>query len=55
MYPPRFCVVIGCTPTAGHSRAKIEFRGAVNDPVFDVLLDPQPASPSVNTTGKWLL
>ena len=54
MYPPRFCVVIRCTPTARQSQARIEFRGTVNNPVFDIPLDPPPASPqspSVISTG----
>ena len=45
VYPPRFCVVITCTPTAIQSQARIEFRGAVDNPVFDISLNPLPMSP----------
>ena len=40
MYPPRFRVVISCSPNARQSQARIEFRGAVNDLVFDIPLNP---------------
>ena len=56
-YPPRFRVVITCTPTARHSQARIEFRGAVKDLVFDVPLIPPPPQatptpPSVSSIGN---
>ena len=56
IYPPRFRVVISSTPTARQSQARIELRGAVNDLVFDLPLNPQrppQATPIVptNTTG----
>ena len=57
-YPPRFHVIFTCTPTAGQSQARIEFRGAVNDLVFDVPLNPPPppqatpTSPAVNSIGN---
>ena len=60
MYPPRFRVVISCTPTASQSQASIRFRGTVNDLVFDVPLNPPPSpqitatSPSFSSTGIYL-
>ena len=58
MYPPRFCVVISGTPTARQSQARIEFRGAVNDLVFDVPLNPPPpqatpASPGISRKSNY--
>ena len=56
MYRPRFGVVISCTSTARQSQARIEFRGAVNDLVFDVplnpLLSPQDMPTSLIATGR---
>ena len=57
MYPPRFCVVISGTPTARQSQARIEFRGAVNDLVFDVPLNPplpqaRPTSPGISSKSN---
>ena len=53
MYPPRFHVVLSCSPSARESQTRIEFRGAVTDLVFDVFLTPSvpsirslPMSPS---------
>ena len=43
MYPPRFRVVISCSPTARQSQARIEFRGATKELVFDVPLNPPRA------------
>ena len=44
IYPPRFQVEISCSPSAQLDHIKIEFRGAVTDLVFDVVLTPIPAS-----------
>ena len=46
MYPPRFHVVLSCSPSARESQTRIKFRGAVTDLVFDILLTPVPTSPS---------
>ena len=46
MYPPRFHVVLCCPSSARHSQTKIEFRGAVTEMVFDILLTPTVTSPS---------
>ena len=54
-YPPRFRVVISCIPTARQSQSRIEFKGAINDPMFDVplnLLSAIPTSPSVASSGN---
>ena len=40
IYPPRFHVILSCTPNANQSQTKIEFKGAVSDMVFDILLTP---------------
>ena len=45
MYPPRFHVVLSCSPSARESQTRIEFRGARTDLVFDIFLTP--AVPSV--------
>lgn len=48
-YPPRFRVPILCSSqTAGPHLARIKFKGAVNDLVFDVSLIPA----SSTTTSK---
>ena len=51
MYPPRFHVVLSCSPSATESQTRIEFRGATTDLVFDVFLTPSvqslPMSPSI--------
>ena len=58
MYPPKFKVAVSCTPAARQSRARIEFRGAVNDLVFDVSLNPPfpleaaPTSPTLSSIGN---
>ena len=39
MYPPRFNVVIGCTPTAKQSKISIKFK--YYDLQYDILLNPQ--------------
>ena len=44
IYPPRFQLEIGCSPSAQPNQIKIEFKGAVTDLVFDILLTPTPAS-----------
>lgn len=46
MYPPRFHVVLCCTPSATRSQSRIEFKGAVSALVFDLLLTPAATSPS---------
>ena len=46
MYPPRFRVVISCSPTARLSQVRIDFRGATKELVFDVPLNPPPAPTS---------
>ena len=53
MYPPRFHVVLSCSPSARESQTRIEFRGATSDLVFDIFLTPSvlfitslPMSPS---------
>ena len=38
LYPPRFKVIISCSPTAQPAIARVEFRGAVNDLIFDIPL-----------------
>ena len=42
MYPPRFRVVISCSPAAQLSQARIKFKGARKDLVFDIPLALQP-------------
>ena len=42
MYPPRFRVVISCFPAAQQSQARIKFKGAHKDLVFDIPLALQP-------------
>ena len=60
-YPPRFSVVISCTATAHLHHARIEFRGAVNELVFDVPLYPPhppqaaPTSPSRSSIGTYII
>ena len=59
MYPPRFRVVISCTPNARQSQARIRFRGATNDLIFDIPLNPlslqaistSPTLSSIGITG----
>ena len=46
MYPPRFCVLLSCFPSARKSLIRIEFRGAVTGLVFDIVLTPAITSPS---------
>ena len=46
MYPPRFHVVLSCSPSARESQTRIEFRGAVMDLVFDIVLTPAVTSTS---------
>ena len=49
MYPPRFIVPIVCpSPTAGPQLARIRFKGAVKDLVFDIPLVLMPTSPSMS-------
>ena len=43
MYPPRFNLMISCTPTARQSKTRVEFRGARKEMVFDILLKPLPS------------
>ena len=42
MYPPRFNLMISCTPMAGQSKTRVEFRGARKEILFDILLKPLP-------------
>ena len=48
MYPPRFHVVLSCSVSARESQTRIEFRGAVTELVFDVLLTPAVTSTSTS-------
>ena len=52
IYPPRFRVEISCSPSARSDQIKIEFRGAVTDLVFDVILTPTPASITPTSSKK---
>ena len=57
MYPPRFHVVISCTPDARQSQARIRFRGATSNLRFDIPLNPlssqaTPTSPTISSTGS---
>ena len=52
MYPPRFCVVISCSPTARQNQARIEFRGATKELVFDTPLNPSLTSTSPTATSS---
>ena len=47
MYPPKFQVVISCSPAAQQSQARIKIKGAHSDLVFDIPLTPLPG-PSIN-------
>ena len=44
MYPPRFHVVLSCSPSAGQSQTRVEIRGAATDLVFDIFLTPTATS-----------
>ena len=44
IYPPRFRVEISFSPSARPDQIKIEFRGAMTDLIFDIVLTPTPAS-----------
>ena len=46
MYPPRFHVVLSCSPSARASQTRVEIRGAATDVVFDIFLTPT-ATPSL--------
>ena len=48
MYPPKFQVVISCSPAAQQSQARIKIKGAHSDLVFDIPLIPQPTEPGIN-------
>jgi len=49
IYPPKFRVVISCSPAAQQSQARIEFKGAHKELVFDISLAPPPATePGIN-------
>ena len=50
MYPPRFHVIIRCSPSARPTQTKIEFRGAVTNLVFDIFLTPAMTSPSLSSS-----
>jgi len=41
-YPPKFRVVINCSPAAQQSQARIQFKGAHKELVFDIPLALQP-------------
>lgn len=49
LYPPRFNVVISCSPTASQSQTRITFTGAVKEMVFDIPLTPDPLQNCVAT------
>ena len=51
MYPPRFCVVISCSPIARQSQARIEFSGATKELLFDIPLNPLYATTYVASAG----
>ena len=42
MYPPKFRVVISCSPAVQQSQARIKFKGARRDLVFDIPLTLPP-------------
>ena len=48
IYPPKFQVVISCSPAAQQSQARIEFKLAHRDLVFDIPLAPQPTESGIN-------
>ena len=52
IYPPRFQIKISCSQFAQPNQIKVEFRGAVTDMVFDILLTPTPA-PITPTLSKY--
>ena len=51
-YPPRFQVVITCSPAAQQSQARIKFKGAHKELVFDIPLQPgiNPEQGHINNT-----
>ena len=46
IYPPRFRVVISCSPAAQQIQTRIEFKGACKELVFDI-----PLAPPTNKSG----
>ena len=42
IYPPRFRVVISCSPAAQQSQAWVKFKGAHKELVFNIPLALQP-------------
>ena len=55
MYPPRFNVVISCSPTAKHHMARFKFTGAEKEIVFDIPLIPLPISSKLVGIGATVL
>ena len=49
MYPPRFHVILSCSPSARENQTRIEFRGAA-DLVFDIFLTPAVSSVPISTS-----
>ena len=54
MYPPRFNLVISCTPAAKQSQTRVEFRGALKEIVFDIPLNPLLNQPYI-TKGTYYM
>ena len=52
IYPPRFNVVITCSPNAKHNIDRIQFNGATSELVYDIPLNPQhsPSTAAAATT-----
>ena len=40
MYPPRFHVVLSCSPSARPSHTRVKIKGAATDVVSDIFLTP---------------
>ena len=53
-YPPRFNVVISCSPTAKHHMVRFKFTGAERDILFDIPLIPLPISSKLVGIGIYL-
>ena len=52
IYPPRFRVEICCFPFARPDQIKIEFRGAVTDLLFDIILTTASGTRGVSTSSS---
>ena len=56
MYPPRFHIVLSCSPSARPSQTRVEIRGASadTDVVFDIFLTPSatPLLPVATISSK---